>query len=76
MFFLEQKTEAAWLLCCVCVPVQKKNCSSGLEEKLQQQVFIQHKKKILIYTAGSGEIFINLFFDLRLDLPIILFTIF
>ena len=59
--FLEQKTEAAWLLCCVCVPVQKKNCSSGLEEKLQQQVFVQHKKKILIYTAGSGEIFINLF---------------
>ena len=33
------------LVLCVCVPVQKKNCSSGLEEKLQQQVFIQHKKK-------------------------------
>ena len=39
-------------------------------EKLQQQVFFCIKKKKLIYTAGLGEIFINLFFDLRLDLPI------
>ena len=38
VFFFSRR-EAVWFLCCVCVPVQKKNCSSGFAKKLQQQVF-------------------------------------
>ena len=43
---------------------ERQSCSCAVwflcrKNKLQQQVFIQHKKN-LIYTAGSGEIFINL----------------
>ena len=60
VFFFQQKRGSLVLVLCVC---------SCAEEKLQQRVcrkiaaagFLYSIKKNLIYTAGSGEIFINLF---------------
>ena len=70
----EQKTEQPW--------------SVFLESRKQRRagvIFSRSRKfAAAIFCCGRtarfvcrlGEIFINLFFDLRLDLPIILFTIF
>ena len=71
--FLEQK-----IGCAGCV-------FSGGKKRVCWAIFLEQKtgragcfccSRTTRFVCRLGEIFINLFFDLRLDLPIILFTIF
>ena len=60
-FFFQQKRGSLVLVLCVCSCAEEKIAAAGLQKNCSSRFFIQHKKKNLIYTAGSGEIFINLF---------------